>query len=167
MRLAAAAVLVVLIASACSDREPPALTGGALTAVSGPGTGPVSVNSAPNKGKSSLENLQLPRDESGHATIAFQFNGGLPAAEIEYVEEVVDCRTGVRLSRRGSGHLLVRFDELLNPKQIGGLVANSLEMFSAYGFQGEAAWAVRVSSQSAFSVSTGTDPWRLLIQIEQ
>ena len=128
-------------------------------------------------------------EQGGWDRIVFEFasaNGGpanaLPEADIEYVDGVSGCGSGLPIPVQGGAVLRVKFTGAqahddqgnvtvqgqtgANPPKVTGPGNSIVEAVGSCDFEGDVTWGVGVVGMQRFKVTTLTNPARVVIDIK-
>ena len=121
-------------------------------------------------------------EQGGWDRIVFEFEGGRPAGDIEYVNGISGCGSGLPLALRGSAVLKVKFtpanahDEQGQvsikgqqgkvPPSVTGPGNVILESKQNCDFEAEVTWALGVSTKRPFRVFLLDNPTRVVIDVK-
>lgn len=116
-------------------------------------------------------------ENGGWERIVFEFQGGLPPAEVKYVPSVASCGSGMPVTLEGSAILQVRFstaaqhNDAAQPtfakQQLDGPGNTILEAKQWCDFEAVLGWAMGLKGEQNFKVTTLQGPPRLVIDIKQ
>ena len=193
MRLLALALVASLVAGACrgggaAKTQTPlataSLPSGSPTPAPVPtidpataGTGKVTLPGSPFGGTLKAIRIGLHPELGGWDRIVFEFEGGLPSAEVEYVQSAVGCGSGLPVAVQGQAILAVRFEPAAAHDDQGQLTIPSntvpgqggviVETKAYCDFEAVVQWAVGLKAKQPFKVTTLQNPPRLAIDIKQ
>jgi hypothetical protein len=117
--------------------------------------------------------------QPGFDRVVFEFTGAVPEYEIAYADPPFVGTDGNAVPVQGDAFLRVRlngtsqFDSIngvlvySGPKTVTGDTENVVEVVDVEDFEAVAIWVIGLDSQQPLTVSTLTDPGRLVIDIEQ
>jgi hypothetical protein len=116
-------------------------------------------------------------ENGGWERIVFEFEGGLPGAEVRYVPSISGCGSGMAVSLQGTAVLSVRFEgaaqhneagqSTFAPQTIDGPGNTILEAKQWCDFEAVLGWAMGVKADQNFKVTTLDSPPRLVIDVKQ
>lgn len=116
-------------------------------------------------------------ENGGWERIVFEFEGGLPGAEVRYVPSVSGCGSGMPVSLQGTSVLSVRFENAaqhnevgqstFGPQTVAGPGNTILEAKQWCDFEAVLGWAMGVKADQNFKVTTLDSPPRLVIDVKQ
>jgi hypothetical protein len=184
-----------LILAACDDDDdepeptatPAATQQPAPTATSAPqptptpagSTDPVTVpaNPDPPAGVSILQDVRVGEhpEGAGFDRIVFEFEDGLPAAEVRYEDAVVGCGTGEPIEVEGEAFLLITMIPSQAHDDAGMLTIDAvtvegtgeaiLQARQSCDFEADVTWGIGVPEERPFVVTILEDPTRLVVDI--
>ena len=115
-------------------------------------------------------------EEGGWDRIVFEFESDLPAGEIRYETEAVQCGSGMPVQLQGSAILIVEFEPAvahteagqptLPSQEIQGPGNSILESRQICDFEAHVDWAIGVDGVQRFKVTRLSDPTRLVIDVK-
>ncbi len=116
-------------------------------------------------------------ENGGWERIVFEFDGGLPPAEVEYVPSVSECGSGNAVALEGEAVLSVAFrgaaqhtdagQPTFDQQAVPGPGDTILEAQQTCDFEAELGWAMGVKGEQNFKVTTLENPPRLVIDVKQ
>lgn len=116
-------------------------------------------------------------ENGGWERIVFEFQGGLPPAQVKYVMSAAQCGSGQPVTLAGTAILSVRFDQAAQHTDAGqqtfaknlvpGPGSTVLEAKLSCDFEALLQWELGVKAQQNFKVTTLTNPPRLVIDVKQ
>ena len=116
-------------------------------------------------------------ENGGWERIVFEFDGGLPAAQVRYVTSAAQCGSGQPLTVAGTAILSVRFEnaaqhndagqQTFAKNQVPGPGNTILEAKRSCDFEALLQWELGLKAQQNFKVTTLTNPSRLVIDVKQ
>lgn len=116
-------------------------------------------------------------ENGGWERIVFEFEGGLPPGEIEYVESVSQCGSGNAVALEGEATLRVRFagaaqhtdagQQTFAQQEVEGPGNTILEAKQTCDFEAVLEWAMGLKGEQNFKVTTLGGPPRLVIDVKQ
>lgn len=116
-------------------------------------------------------------ENGGWERIVFEFEGGLPPARIEYVDSVAECGSGNAVELEGEAILEVTFQgaaahtdagqRTFAEQELEGPGETITETKEHCDFEALLAWAVGVTGEQNFKVTTLDSPPRLVIDVKQ
>jgi hypothetical protein len=116
-------------------------------------------------------------ENGGWERIVFEFEGGLPPAEVEYVPSVSQCGSGNAVTLQGSAVLSVLFQGSAQHTDAGqqtfaqqtaeGPGNTILEAKQTCDFEAVLGWAMGLKGEQNFKVTTLQNPQRLVIDVKQ
>ena len=116
-------------------------------------------------------------ENGGWERIVFEFEGGLPPAEVEYVDSVSACGSGNAVELEGEAILSVTFQgaaahtdagqRTFAEQELEGPGTTITETKEHCDFEALLAWAVGLTGEQNFKVTTLPNPPRLVIDIKQ
>jgi len=117
--------------------------------------------------------------QQGFDRVVFEFTGVVPEYEVAYADPPFVGTDGNAVPVQGDAFLRVRlngtsqFDSIngelvySGPKTVTGDTENVVEVVDVEDFEAVAIWVIGLNSQRPLTVSTLTDPGRLVLDIEQ
>ena len=161
---------------------PPAATVDGTVAPQNPGSrDPVTTKSNPDP----LTAVALLKDvrmgvhpeNGGWERIVFEFEGGLPPADVRYVASDSQCGSGQPVALKGAAVLRVRFmtaaahtdagQVTFGKQTVPGPGNTILEAKQSCDFEAVLTWAAGLKAQQNFKVTTLQNPSRLVIDVKQ
>ena len=194
LRLVLPALAALLLAFACDNAAPdqapsrtpqpttaPSPTPDAGAVDSRPGsTDPLTVRPNPDPPVEAITQVAtrigLHPEAGGWDRIVFEFDRGLPQADISYVESVFSCGPGELVPVQGGAILAVRMlaqahnDQGMSTipaRQLSGQGGVIVEAKMYCDFEGHLDWAIGLKAKKPFKVTTLSNPTRLVIDIKQ
>jgi hypothetical protein len=141
------------------------------------GTAPVNVAGDALGGTLVDVRIGLHPELGGWDRIVFEFAGGLPSAQVQYVQSATQCGSGAPLALQGQAALAVRLQPAQAHNQQGQLTISSttvpgqggviVEAKSYCDFEAVVQWAIGLKAQKPFKVTRLSDPPRLVIDVKQ
>jgi hypothetical protein len=116
-------------------------------------------------------------ENGGWERIVFEFDSGLPPAEVQYVQSVSQCGSGNAVALEGAAVLSVTFQGAAQHTDAGqptfdeqalpGPGNTILEAKQTCDFEAELGWAMGVKGEQNFKVTMLQGPPRLVIDVKQ
>jgi hypothetical protein len=116
-------------------------------------------------------------ENGGWERIVFEFEGGLPPAEVRYVESASECGSGDEVELDGEATLTVTFQgaaqhtdagtPTFDEQEVPGPGNTIVEAKQSCDFEAVLAWAMGIESEQNFKVTTLQSPPRLVIDVKQ
>ena len=116
-------------------------------------------------------------ENGGWERIVFEFDSGLPPAEVQYVPSVSQCGSGNAVDLEGEAVLNVRFagaaqhtdagQPTFDEQAVPGPGNTILEAKQTCDFEAELGWAMGLKGEQNFKVTTLQNPPRLVIDVKQ
>jgi hypothetical protein len=142
---------------------------------------PVTTKSNPDPltGQALLKDVRMGvhPENGGWERIVFEFEGGLPPADVRYVTSESQCGSGQPMALAGSAVLRVRFSTAAAHNDAGQVTFGKqtvpgpgntiVEAKQSCDFEAVLAWAMGLKAQQNFKVTTLQNPPRLVIDVKQ
>lgn len=180
-----AAVLLLAGCGGSDDEQPATSTATSIVTETTPGplegasTDEVVVASAIEE-TALLTDVRSARQE-GYDRVVFEFANGVPGYEVGYVERpIVRDGSGDEVEVQGAAVLRVRMEPALDadltqesaprtytgPNRFSPDTAVVVELVGTGGFEAVLAWAVGIDAKRPFRVTTLSDPFRIVIDVD-
>jgi len=164
-------------AAATATRPPPSPAAEPTIDPATAGTAPVDVAGDVLGGTLVDVRIGLHPELGGWDRIVFEFTGGLPAAQVQYVQSATQCASGAPVAVQGQALLAVRFRPAQAHNEQGQLTIPAttvpgqggviVEAKSYCDFEAVVQWAIGLKAQKPFKVTKLSAPPRLVIDIKQ
>jgi hypothetical protein len=120
--------------------------------------------------------IGLHPEQGGWDRIVFEFDRGIPAAEVSYVDQAVACGSGEPVAVQGQAILSVRMTTA-QAHNDAGMATVGRELAGQGGviqeariycdFEGHVDWAIGLRARNNFKITTLSNPPRLVVDIKQ